>query len=538
MSVPLRYIATSCAATAAVSFSLPRAYAKEPSPSPTQRVWMSGSKFAIPLGSLVDLDRPTPIAWFAETSPTWRAVTTGPTFGAALTGDGRLFVWSYDKDTNRYSPPRLVKVESGVTDIAATESEVIILTKDGRVVIMTASTGSTTSLASPTGDRRWWNFTGSPRTPFKAVSAGRRHIAMVDSRGRVWTAGDNQFGQCGREIVKTNRFNDAETSGHSNPVDYTGTVACVYSLEGDAVVSATCGGSHTVLLTTAGRALSFGDDSRIQLGLGDTRSQDKPDYVPHSGMGTMDGGTVSGDFSKLFSATLPSVKYSFYDRHCRWRVTDMKVPYITDVQRPGVAVAGDAFTLLSVGDAGLTVCCGENQLGQCGRGFNKQQQTFAPVKLPRAVKPTQISCGSNHCVASLEDGSVYAWGANSHGQLGSGSRAPACPPVAVHRSLIRGVLLEDIITTVGKNESQEVIDEFLADKQRDAERTSPRLVGKEASLAVPAVEEGTPSRLKTQVVEAIDKSRETLMMKDGEQEKWKPVLVHASFDNSVIVMTQ
>jgi hypothetical protein len=46
------------------------------------------------------------------------------------------------------------------------------------------------------------------------------------------------------------------------------------------------------------------------------------------------------------------------------------------------------------------------------------------------------------------------------------------------------------------------------------------------------------SRLKENLLQAIDESRESLMMSESEQQTWKPIMVTASFDNSVIVMTK
>jgi alpha-tubulin suppressor-like RCC1 family protein len=488
---------------------------------------MTGTKFAVPNGSLVDLDRPTPISWFTESGLSWKKITTGPHFGSAMTHD-RVFVWAYDRKSGSNLPPREVVMKE-VVDVASTEEFAIVATRNAVHVLdpITLQVVSTLTLPQTSS----WGILGRKHR-FVSVSAGRKHIALLDDLGRVWTAGDNSDGQCGRALKqkKVNRFDHYRTEA-DEAYTFENTLACIWN-SGPAV-QVVCGGSHTVLITPEGKSYSFGDDSKIQLGLGDTRSQDMPDYVPHSGMGTLDPEVA--DMSRLFQPRLPAVKYTFYDRHFRWKPTEMKVP------QEGVkeAILGDNFTVLRVGDSGLLMACGENQHGQCGRGLNMQQQTFAPVKLPKHVRPVKVACGLSHCVASLEDGSVYTWGGNSAGQLGLGNRAPTCPPAVVHRSTIRGPLIRDIITRIGKESTacKEELKEFMTERKRDAIRAE-SMLEPDSTLPMPpsspASEEG--SRMKQQLLAAIDKSRAQLMMSPEEQRKWTPVDVHASFNNTVIVM--
>jgi len=84
---------------------------------------------------------------------------------------------------------------------------------------------------------------------------------------------------------------------------------------------------------------------------------------------------------------------------------------------------------------------GNNDLGQLGRptpievykkstGSHKEAREedknsslfpFA-VTIPTLTPITQVSCGGFHTAAVCRDGHAYAWGCNSHGQLGIGDR--------------------------------------------------------------------------------------------------------------------
>jgi alpha-tubulin suppressor-like RCC1 family protein len=533
MSQTLRVLACTSGALASI-ISLKKVYAKENIKSPELRVWMTGSKYSVPNGSLVDLERPTPICWFSESGVgSWSKITTGPNFGAALSSEGRTYIWAYNRESEAHIPPRLLDSAQKVKDIVATEEYIAILENNGSQV----------SLYNPVTMERVHTFSCPSNSwlrsnYFVSISAGRQHIALLDSQGQVWTAGDNSYGQCGRPLPKKERSFDRfnfykENNLHKSFTDFS-SITCV-SKDASSVV---CGGRHTVIVSKDGKSFSFGDDSKIQLGLGDTRSQDVPDYVPHSGMGRLD--VELTDMAKLFQNTMPAVKYTFYDRHIRSRVTEMKMGE-TEEKVLG-AILGDNFTILKIGDSGLMMACGENQQGQCGRGLNKQQQTFVPVKLPKNSKPIQVSCGTNHCVASLEDGSIYAWGGNGSGQLGTGNRAPSCPPVVIHKSKIRGPLIQDIITRIGKEpeRSQEEIQEFIEERRRDSLKAEAMLT-QDSRLPAPPTEpptEKTESKMKQDLLSAIDRSRAELIMSPEEQSKWEPVSVHASFNNSILVLQQ
>ncbi|XP_054166544.1 uncharacterized protein LOC128964011 [Oppia nitens] len=66
---------------------------------------------------------------------------------------------------------------------------------------------------------------------------------------------------------------------------------------------------------------------------------------------------------------------------------------------------------------------GHNFDGQLGRG-SVVEECLKPARIDfftdEGVRVTQISCGFEHCMALTTTGHVYAWGANSDGQVGAG----------------------------------------------------------------------------------------------------------------------
>ncbi|MBU0482669.1 MAG: hypothetical protein KKG47_16370 [Proteobacteria bacterium] len=62
---------------------------------------------------------------------------------------------------------------------------------------------------------------------------------------------------------------------------------------------------------------------------------------------------------------------------------------------------------------------GENSYGQLGDGTRVQK--IVPVQIGADPDWTQISSGGNHTLALMSDGSLWAWGSNTFGEIGDGS---------------------------------------------------------------------------------------------------------------------
>ncbi len=57
---------------------------------------------------------------------------------------------------------------------------------------------------------------------------------------------------------------------------------------------------------------------------------------------------------------------------------------------------------------------------------------FSPLFIFHYLKcQFQIVCGFAHCLALTDQGELYAWGANSYGQLGTGYKTHHLSPVVV-----------------------------------------------------------------------------------------------------------
>lgn len=103
--------------------------------------------------------------------------------------------------------------------------------------------------------------------------------------------------------------------------------------------------------------------------------------------------------------------------------------HVVDIQ------CGNVSTLFLLDD-GTVYTCGRNNYGQQGVTGIKEY-VFTPIQIPSLSGVVQIACGFGQCLARTAEGRVYAWGRNSNGQIGDGTKKHAKEPVLLP--------LEDIV---------------------------------------------------------------------------------------------
>jgi alpha-tubulin suppressor-like RCC1 family protein len=105
--------------------------------------------------------------------------------------------------------------------------------------------------------------------------------------------------------------------------------------------------------------------------------------------------------------------------------TFVAVNGITDA----IAVAGGHFHTLAVRANGTVWAWGYNTSGQLGDGSTLSSNT--PVQVSNLSGATAVAAGINHSLALKSDGTVWAWGSGGFGQLGDNSASDSPIPVPV-----------------------------------------------------------------------------------------------------------
>jgi len=415
-----------------------------------------------------DSRTPVEVPWFRlqaeQQGFRWRQVSFGPSFGAARSDTGKLFVWgscrSRDGPRSYMEPRALVFEGAGVgtrfRDVQCSETAVWALTTAGEVVVwerLPAMILDSTTAPPQTepgqlvGGRRL----GSLDRPVRAMSVGASHAAFITDDGEVYCLGSNRCGECGADPAAQGTAvacRRVQFPRHCNPI-----------------ARVKCGRSHTVAVGAEGQTLAWGDDSKIQLGLGDTRSN-IGDERPWSGSrgyhnfvsagegmappSALRGGPDAPSFGRARATS--AARYSEFEAHFQWRpsfMMDIPLEFERQVHGmpyppPDALECGDDFTVLIVRDSPdwalpeeesqRIFCCGENVRGQCGRSLQASQQVLAATRLPKNVNTLALSCGSAHCLSLLRrvgarKRELWSWGSNDHGQAGGTNAGVVCPAV-------------------------------------------------------------------------------------------------------------
>ncbi|XP_019343662.1 probable E3 ubiquitin-protein ligase HERC6 isoform X5 [Alligator mississippiensis] len=148
---------------------------------------------------------------------------------------------------------------------------------------------------------------------------------------------------------------------------------------GPALLEAACGERHTLLLRPGGTVWACGDNARGQLG---RRPPPARSYAPE-------------------------------------QVQALEAQIITRVS------CGKEHSL-AVSNEGKVFSWGAGSEGQLGTG-EFEEQSFIPKKIDGLSnhRVLQVTCGHYHSLALTQDGRVFSWGQNGHGQLGLGKEFPS-----------------------------------------------------------------------------------------------------------------
>ncbi|MBI1823493.1 MAG: hypothetical protein HY200_05155 [Nitrospirae bacterium] len=101
--------------------------------------------------------------------------------------------------------------------------------------------------------------------------------------------------------------------------------------------------------------------------------------------------------------------------------------------------AGNEHSCAAQSDGSL-FCWGDNHFGQLGTGI-QAHQFFPPSKVPISGEALVVTAGRRHSCALLKDHTVQCWGKGFEGQLGDGRKKDSLTPVKVTNLNPNGVLI-------------------------------------------------------------------------------------------------
>lgn len=217
----------------------------------------------------------------------------------------------------------------------------------------------------PTPEENWGLFNDLKSVQ---VVAGDDYSVIIKEDGSLWTWGDNGTGGLGNGTLM-----DSGT-----PMKVEGLID---------IKMAAAGVGHTVALKEDGTVWTWGYNEYGQLG---------------------DGSTVD-------------------------HRTPIKVSGLTDVK----AIAAGTYHTVALKEDGTVWAWGENYCGQLGNAEFEPHNT--PIKVSNLSDVNSIAAGAGHTVALKVDGTVWTWGDNSDGQLLGNETTISCTSTPVEVSCLTDV---------------------------------------------------------------------------------------------------
>ena len=388
-------------------------------------VWTWGNNGSGQLGDGTTTNRSSPVQVPGLTGVV--AVAAGAVSTYAVKSDGSVWAWggnSYgqlgDGTTTSSSSPVQMQGLSGVVAIAAADWGIYVVKSDGSVWALgwnnygQLGDGTTTDRSLPV---QVPGLSG-----VVAIAASEFSTYAVKSDGTVWAWGGNFSGQLG----------DGTTTDQSLPVRVRG-------LSGVVAVAAEYSSAFAV--KSDGTVWAWGDNFSGQLGDGTTTNRSSPVQVPGlSGViaVTSGGNTTGVGASTAFSFAVKSdgTVWAWGDNSSGQLGDGTTISRSSPVQVHGLTgvvavVAGiGPGNGLALKPDGSVWAWGNNFSGQLGNGTTATDHTV-PVQVPGLAGVMAVASGEMHSLAVKSDGSVWAWGNNSVGQLGDGTTTSHSSPKQV-----------------------------------------------------------------------------------------------------------
>lgn len=292
---------------------------------------------------------------------------------------------------------------------------------------------------------------------FKMVTGTYGASAALTTQGQVYTWGSNISGQLGRNIMDVSFYTPDLV-----PTQFDGIANATFNL-----VKSIHGGHaffyahkerayHQTLNPYPNYLYSWGDNAYGQLGLGDTNERRIPNRVTHDGLGNVLNNVRQISTGDNFAVILREESNGL---HSVWVAGVGKVTQEADPLTPVTrfkrvkldantylngmvsVVAGWDFAL-ALDRYGRVWSWGYNTYGQLGNGTTDDSIYPQLVKYSTSMGEQTLSgvvniqAGSYFSIARRTNGTLWAWGANTDGQLGLGDLASRFHATSISDDLV------------------------------------------------------------------------------------------------------
>lgn len=333
------------------------------------------------------------------------AVSAGGSHSLALLEDGRVLAWGSNfrgvlgdgTTTTRASPEETLGISEAV-GISAGSGHSHVVLENGSMMAWGINNRGQLGVGDE-DDRHEPTLVLAITNAIEASAGSSHSLALLDN-GTVMSWGWGGSGRTGH----------GDFSDRNEPEQVPGIA--------DAA-SVSAGNAHSLTMLEDGTVLAWGQNREGQLGLGHTNTETSPVLVP----GISDGVHVSAGIA--FSLALRADgSVSAWGNNLDGTLGDgtfaeRHEPVEALGADGAVQVSGQNDFSLALMEDGSVMSWGSGSGGRLGHGDTVTR--YSPERIAGVEDVVQVGAGRLHSLVLLEDGSVLAWGHGPDGQLGDGS---------------------------------------------------------------------------------------------------------------------
>ena len=370
-------------------------------------------------------------------------ISAGYAHTAAITSEGRIFTWGFNRSgqlgdgtaTDRYTPIEITSyfdLNAGETiiEISAGEHHTAAITSEGRVFTWgnncnkQLGDGTTTDRYTPTEITSYFNLNAGET--IIGIAAGIFNTAAITSEGRVFTWGYNGHGQLG----------DGTTISRDTPAEITSN----FNLNtGETIIEITAGQYHTAAITSEGRIFTWGSNGYGQLGDGTIINRETPTEITSNFNLNESETVIEITAGNYHTAIITSEGRAFtWGRNENGQLgdgtsntdahpmpTEITSNFILNAEEIVLTITAEYYHTAAITSQGRVFTWGYNISGQLGDGTTTDRYTPTEItsnfNLNAGETVIAITAGRDHTAAITSQGRILTWGGNFYGPLGDGT---------------------------------------------------------------------------------------------------------------------
>jgi alpha-tubulin suppressor-like RCC1 family protein len=239
-----------------------------------------------------------------------------------------------------------------------------------------------------------------------AVAGGQSFTLALKGDGTVWAWGDNTYGELG----------NGTTTGSLVPVQVSG-------ISGAVAIAA--GAGHSLALKGDGTVWAWGNNASGQLGNGGTTNTSVPVQVSSFSGAVAIAAGAQHSLALKGDGTVWAWGSNASGQLGNGSTLNSSLPVQVNNLSGMVAVTAGRSDTLALRSDGTAWAWGDNTYGELGNGTTTGSSV--PVQASGLINAVALSSqsGSYQVFALKGDGTVWGWGENQFGELGTGAATPA-----------------------------------------------------------------------------------------------------------------